>query len=83
MIGMKAPPLPVCGAYAAGMGEIVNLRQARKRQARERAAAEAAANRAKHGRTAAERANDERAEARRQALLDGAQRGPEACQEEG
>jgi hypothetical protein len=74
------------------MGEIVNLKQARKRQARERAAAEAAANRAKHGRTAVEKANDRRAEARRQALLDGVRRGPEegrpagprqeACQEE-
>jgi hypothetical protein len=65
------------------MGEIVNLKQVKKRQAREQASAEAAANRAKHGRTAAEKANDQRAEARRQALLDGAKRAPEACQEEG
>jgi hypothetical protein len=78
------PPLLGCLAYAERMGEIVNLKQVKKRQARERAAAEAAANRARHGRTAAERANDQRAEARRQALLDGARRGPEeACQEEG
>ena len=68
--------------YAERMGEIVNLKQAKKRQARERASVEAAANRVKHGRTAAERANDRRAEARRQALLDGRQRGPKACQED-
>ncbi|WP_236038366.1 DUF4169 family protein [Belnapia arida] len=77
------PPLLGCCLYAAGMGEIVNLKQVKKRQARERASAEAAVNRAKHGRTAAEKANDRRAEARRQALLDGAQREAEACQEEG
>lgn len=37
------------------MGEVVNLRRARKRQARDADAANAAANRAKYGRTAAER----------------------------
>ena len=77
------PPLLIGVAYAGRMGEIVNLKQAKKRQARERASAEAAANRVKHGRTAAEKANDRRAEARRQALLDSARRGPEACQDEG
>ncbi|SDB37479.1 DUF4169 family protein [Belnapia rosea] len=65
------------------MGEIVNLKQAKKRQARAQATAEAAANRVKHGRTAAEKANDRRAEARRQALLDGARQEPEACAEDG
>jgi Domain of unknown function (DUF4169) len=64
------------GGYPPGMAEIVNLNRARKAKAREAAHAEAAANRVKHGRTAAEKANDRRAEARRQALLDGAQRDP-------
>ena len=58
-----APPLLGCVAYAGRMGEIVNLKQAKKRQARERAAAE--------------KANDRREEARRQALLDGARQPPE------
>ena len=37
------------------MGEIVNLRKARKRAARQREDKRAAANRVKHGRTKAER----------------------------
>ena len=54
------------------MGEIVNLRLARKAAARRSKEAEAAANRAAHGRTRAERAAT-RAEADRAArLLDGA-----------
>ncbi len=40
------------------MGEIVNLRQARRRQERARRAAEAAENRVKSGRTAAEKRAD-------------------------
>ncbi len=40
------------------MGEIVNLRQARKRAERTRREAEAAANRVKYGRTAAEKRAD-------------------------
>jgi Domain of unknown function (DUF4169) len=56
------------------MGEIVNLRLARKAAARRSKEAEAATNRAAHGRTRAEKAAT-RAEAVRAArLLDGAQR---------
>ena len=56
------------------MGEVVNLRRARK--ARDRAAGEAqsAANRAAFGRTKAERAADAAERARREAALDGAKR---------
>lgn len=42
------------------MGEIVNLRMARKRKARAEAETEAAANRAKFGRTKAEKTRDEK-----------------------
>ncbi len=56
------------------MGEIVNLRQARKRRARDEASEAARENRARHGRTPAEKAADTREEARRQALLDGVRR---------
>ncbi len=56
------------------MGEVVNLRRARK--ARDRAAeeAQAAANRVAFGRTKAERINDAAVEARRLRALDGAKR---------
>lgn len=56
------------------MGEVIGLRTARK--ARDRAAreAEAAANRARHGRTRAEKATDAAEQARRNAILDGAER---------
>ncbi len=57
------------------MGEIVNLRQARKLRERLDAAAAAKQNRVRHGRTNAEQANDRRTEARRQALLDASRRG--------
>ncbi len=59
------------------MTEIVNLNRARKAKARAERQEQAAANRVKHGRTGAEKANDRAAEARRNALLDGARRGPE------
>ncbi|MBY0332608.1 MAG: DUF4169 family protein [Acetobacteraceae bacterium] len=58
------------------MGDLVNLKGARKARDRVAREATAAANRAKHGRTAAERAADRQAEARRQALLDGAHIAP-------
>lgn len=41
------------------MGEIVNLRMARKRKGRDQAEADAATNRAKFGRTKAEKQRDE------------------------
>lgn len=54
------------------MGEVVNLRTARKARARADATADAAANRARHGRTAAEKKRD-RTEAERLArAVDGA-----------
>jgi hypothetical protein len=54
------------------MGEIVNLRQARKRRRRDEASETARENRVRHGRTAAQTAADRRAEEQRKALLDGA-----------
>lgn len=52
------------------MGEIVNLRRARKHREREAEAEAAAENRARHGRTIAQQQNDRRDEARRNATLD-------------
>lgn len=56
------------------MGDVINLRQARKAKARAAADAKAAANRHAFGRTKAEKhiARDEAA--RRDAVLDGARR---------
>lgn len=54
------------------MGEVVNLRQARKRLARTDAVAQANANRRKFGRTRAERDADIAERAYRERLLDGA-----------
>ena len=56
------------------MGEIVNLRLARKAAARRTKEAEAAANRAAHGRTRAERAATKAENGRAARLLDGAKR---------
>jgi hypothetical protein len=54
------------------MGEIVNLRQARKRQERARREAEAAANRVRFGRTGAEKRADAMEAERRDRAQDGA-----------
>jgi Domain of unknown function (DUF4169) len=59
------------------MGEIVNLRIARKRKARVEAAVQADANRAKHGRSKAQKDADAKETARRDAVLDGVKREPE------
>ena len=56
------------------MGEVINLRAARKRRDRAVAADMAAANRAKHGRTRSEKAAYRDAAARLAATLDGAKR---------
>ncbi|GGO91837.1 DUF4169 family protein [Stakelama pacifica] len=56
------------------MGEVVNLRTARKQRARAAKAAAAQTNRATFGRTKAERARDAANKAKRDALLDGAKR---------
>ncbi|HEX5328033.1 MAG TPA: DUF4169 family protein [Acetobacteraceae bacterium] len=53
------------------MGDIINLRQARKQHARESARQGAQQNRARHGRTAVAKANDRRAAERMQAVLSG------------
>ncbi len=54
------------------MGEVVNLRLARKAAARAAKEAEAATNRAAHGRTRAERAVTKAEADRAERLLDGA-----------
>jgi hypothetical protein len=59
------------------MGEIVNLRQARKRQQRARRATEAASNRLRYGRTAAEKRTDALETGRRERAQDGARLDPE------
>ncbi|HUD91197.1 DUF4169 family protein [Sphingobium sp.] len=53
------------------MGNVINLRQARKAKARTDKAREADANRAKFGRTKAQRAADAEEEKRRAILLEG------------
>lgn len=53
------------------MGEVVNLRLARKRKARADGDAKAAANRALHGRSKSEKAAEKTARLRSEALLDG------------
>jgi hypothetical protein len=54
------------------MGDIINLRQARKAKARGDKARAAAENRARFGRTKAQRATDAAEEHRRAAVLNGA-----------
>jgi len=56
------------------MGEVVNLRLARKAAARKAKEADAAANRAAHGRTRAERTATRAEETRLTRLLEGARR---------
>ena len=56
------------------MGEIVNLRRARKRRDRDAEGAEAAVNRVRHGRTKAERAAEEAAAVKAARDLDGHRR---------
>ena len=54
------------------MGEVINLRRARKAKERVDAATTAAANRAAFGRTKAERAAEKAEKARQDKALDGA-----------
>lgn len=56
------------------MGEVINLRQARKARDRRLRETEANANRALHGRTKAERAAEKQARERIDSTLDGAKR---------
>ena len=53
------------------MGEIVNLKRARKSREREAAKDDAATRRAKYGRTAEQKARDEESAARDHARLEG------------
>lgn len=53
------------------MGEVVNLRLARKRKARAAQDIQAAANRALHGRSKSEKAAEKTARQRAEALLEG------------
>ena len=56
------------------MGEVVNLRMARKAKKRTEAEAQAATNRALHSRTKAQKQADAREKARAESILDGAKR---------
>ncbi len=56
------------------MGEIVNLRKARKAKLRAEAAEAAAVNRARHGRTLAERERERMEAEQARRVLDGAER---------
>lgn len=53
------------------MGEIVNLKRAKKQRQRQEAARLARENRVRHGRTAAQKENDRRDEQRRRDALEG------------
>jgi hypothetical protein len=64
------------------MGEIVNLRTARKRAAKAADAKMAEANRARHGMSGAEKRRIAAEEARAQALLDGHRLSPDGPQAE-
>lgn len=54
------------------MGDVINLRTARKARTRAKAAVQADANRVKFGRTKAEKRAETAEQARRNMLLDGA-----------
>jgi hypothetical protein len=59
------------------MGEIVNLRQARKRLARAAAEREAQQNRARFGRSAAEKRAEQQQQERQRASVDAAKLEPD------
>ena len=56
------------------MGDVINLRQARKAKARDDKAQQADANRAKFGRTKAQRQADDAQRAKQEAAVDAAYR---------
>lgn len=56
------------------MGDVINLRQARKAKARDDKAQQAEANRAKFGRTKAQRRAEDTQRARQEAAVDAAYR---------
>ena len=57
------------------MGDVINLRLARKAKARDKAVRQAEQNRALHGRSKADKERQQRDAERTQRLLDGAKRG--------
>lgn len=59
------------------MGDIINLRQARKSRKRAEGESQAEANRLKHGRTKAEKRLAELARQRLDSIVDGARLGPD------
>lgn len=59
------------------MGDVINLRQARKAQARDEKTALAAANRAKHGLSKADKQRNRSETARAERALDGMKREPD------
>lgn len=67
-----------CPAMVRAMGDVVNLRQARKARKRMDDARRAEANRRKHGATRAEKQIAAKEAERLKAALDGAQREPVA-----
>ncbi len=56
------------------MGDVINLRLARKAKARDKAVRQAEQNRALHGRSKADKERQQRDAERAQRLLDGAKR---------
>lgn len=64
------------------MGNVINLRQARKARQRADKMRDADANRAKFGRTKAQRLSDSAQDAKRAAQLDGAYREDRAAEED-
>ncbi len=58
------------------MGDVINLRMARKAANRKAAERDAGANRLKHGRTKAEKRSADAERRQRDAILDGARREP-------
>lgn len=70
-VALGREPVP---AYTPSMGEIVNLRQARKAKSRAQAEKDAAANRAAFGRTKAEKKLTEAQEEAAGRKLDGHKR---------
>jgi len=67
----------VASMQDGGMGEIVNLRQARKRLARTAAEREAERNRARFGRSAADKLADRQQQQRQRAVVDHAKLEPD------
>jgi hypothetical protein len=68
------PHLPLWRNGVSNLGNVVNLRLARKARGRSEAEAQAAANRARHGQSKGERLKDSQERARQERQVDGAKR---------